>query len=184
MPSDRAPHRNPGSRSVSVKIQGPASGPFEIFSCDHHLLAWSVLHDARGNRVGDRVLPGRADVFDPGDIHADPVDLWIGRNRPDRDGNIVVVARRVDDVVEQERLPVFFLDATAEFASAPADAFRCLCLQARRSDRASRLCRGDRDARAGRHRSDVELQGSCSCSQTLRFTYWTTPQSSPDHRNI
>src|SRR5262249_28376813 len=60
------------------------------------------------------VLPGRADVFNPGNIHADPVNLRIGRNRPDRDGNIVVALLLEEKVVEQERLTVFFLDATAE----------------------------------------------------------------------
>ena len=77
-------------------------------------MAGSVLNNARGDRVGDRALPGRADVFDPCDIHADAVNLRIGRNRPNRDWNIVMAAFRVDDIAEQERLTVFFRNTAAE----------------------------------------------------------------------
>ena len=83
----------------------------------HDILAGCYGDAARRDRVAHRPLPGLADLVD-GNPHADRIDRRVGRERADRDREVVAAPVGVDHVGEQERLAVGFRQAAAEL---PAD---------------------------------------------------------------
>ena len=84
---------------------------------DDDLLTGRGAHDHRGNWIGDRLHPGVADLLDR-PPHADGVDPRRGRQRADRDRNIVAAALAVDHVGEKESAPRVFGESALEL---PAD---------------------------------------------------------------
>src|SRR5713101_1576332 len=85
-----------------------AAFALQRFALVHDLMAGGALELAWCDGMSDRVIPFPLD-FAQGRAHADRVDRAVRRDRPDHDRNVVLAAAAVDDVREEERLPLGFV---------------------------------------------------------------------------
>ena len=95
----------------------------ERLALDHGLVARRLVHEARRDRMGDRMVPLGLDVLEFG-IHADAVDLRIGGDGADHHRDIVFAPAPVDDVGEQEGLAVILVHAADELPAHQRMQFR------------------------------------------------------------
>ena len=76
----------------------------------HDLLTRRILDNARLDGVGDGRIPLRLDLVHRR-IHADAVDLPVGRERTNDHRHVVFSTEPVDDIREQECFTLRFVDA-------------------------------------------------------------------------
>src|SRR5277367_3539173 len=69
---------------IKTRRRNRSRQAFEAMACTMELalrlnnfMAGRIFYDARQNRMSNGLLPSRTDVFEPIDIHADPIDLRI-----------------------------------------------------------------------------------------------------------
>src|SRR5882672_11875785 len=86
---------------------------FQILAFMHDFVAGGVLYFARRDRVGDGPVPFPLD-FAQGSAHAGRIDRAVRGDRADDDRNVVLATASVDDVGEEERLPLRFVHPSDE----------------------------------------------------------------------
>jgi hypothetical protein len=64
--------------------------------------------------MGYCMLPGRCNVLQPRYVHPNPVNLPVGGESADNDGDIIVPPLAVDHIRKEKRLAILFSDAAAE----------------------------------------------------------------------
>ena len=84
----------------------------EVFAGDHDLLARRILDHAWRDRIGDRIDPGGADVFQRL-AEAGAIDRAVGREPGDQYCAVVAAPLRVGRLREQERLALRLGNAAA-----------------------------------------------------------------------